>query len=71
MKLAHRALWAAVFMTGLFYCWRGRKLFTAIQTRKQLLGLMVGAPCHHKLDGLFGSVGSHIVESAFGFLSIH
>ena len=31
-------------MTGLyFFVWRGEKLFTAIQTRKQLLGLMVGA----------------------------
>ncbi len=68
--LAHRALWAAVFMTGLYFLLgEGGELFTAIQTRKQLLGLMVGA-CLVTTNwtAYLVAVGSgHIVESAFGY----
>ena len=68
--LAHRALWAAVFMTGLYFLLgEGGKLFNGIQSRKQLLGLMVGA-CLVTTNwtAYLVAVGSgHIVESAFGY----
>ena len=68
--LAHRAIWAAVFMLGLFIILGdGKTLFTTIQTKKQLVGLFAGA-CLVTINwtAFLYSVGTaQITESAFGY----
>ena len=55
--LAHRALWAAVFMTGLYFLLgEGGGIIQRHSKQKTIAGADGGGvPCHHKLDGLFGS----------------
>ena len=68
--LAHRAIWAAVFMAGLFVVLGdGKTLFTTIQTKKQLVGLFVGA-CLVTVNWtafLYAVGTAQITESAFGY----
>ncbi len=54
--LAHRALWAAVFMTGLYFLLGEGEIIQRHSKQKTIAGADGGGvPCHHKLDGLFGS----------------
>ena len=68
--LVHRAIWAAVFMLGLFIILGdGKTLFTTIQTKKQLAGLFVGA-CLVTINWtafLYAVGTAQITESAFGY----
>jgi chloramphenicol-sensitive protein RarD len=68
--LVHRAIWAAVFMLGLFIILGdGKTLFTTIQTKKQLAGLFAGA-CLVTINWtafLYAVGTAQITESAFGY----
>ena len=68
--LAHRAIWAAVFIAGLLVLsGDGRKLFTTIKTRGQLAGLFLGA-CLVTTNWtafLYAVGKDQIIESAFGY----
>lgn len=68
--LAHRAIWAAVFIAGLLVLsGDGRKLFTTIETKKQLGGLFLGA-CLVTTNWtafLYAIDRDQIIESAFGY----
>ena len=68
--LAHRAIWAAVFVAGLLVLsGYGRKLFTTIETKKQLAGLFLGA-CLVTTNWtafLYAVGKDQIIESAFGY----
>ena len=68
--LAHRAIWAAVFIAGLLVLsGDGRKLFTTIENKKQLAGLFLGA-CLVTVNWaafLYAVGKDQIIESAFGY----
>jgi chloramphenicol-sensitive protein RarD len=68
--LAHRAIWAAVFIAGLLVLsGDGHKLFTTIENKKQLAGLFLGA-CLVTTNWtafLYAVGKDQIIESAFGY----
>jgi chloramphenicol-sensitive protein RarD len=68
--LAHRAIWAAVFIAGLLVLsGDGRKLFTTIENKKKLAGLFLGA-CLVTTNWtafLYAVGKDQIIESAFGY----